>query len=160
MIGYFKIEKCLVNALIPNTLATRINDSPVGKYMLPVVLGMITGSVDTTSELQQIFNRRFYGAMGVGAGWAIAESEIKFLKNFAYPKWLRTFLGFNIINTFFIFTEGKPNYGVYIPLIVGAVAGAAINKGAEVLYNSGLTMPIYSKLGIKDRRLPINQLPR
>ena len=151
-------------------LATRINDSPVGKFCLPMGLGIVTGNfIDTTSVVQQIFNRHFYGILGGGAGWAIAESEIKFgdFEGVPFPfkrgvgALLARGLGLSVVlQTIDLISKGRLDLEMQAPLLVGAVAGKAIHEGAKALYDSGLTMPIYRKLGIQDRRLPVNQLPR
>lgn len=141
---------------------TKINYDPLAKSILPMVVGVVTGNfIDSASAVQQVFNGRFYNVLGVGASWAIAESEIKLgdfqHTPFPFKRGVRALLtrglGLSVIMQVTMLLDSKPDLGIYIPFIVGAVGGQAIHLGAKALYDSGLTAPIYSMLGIQDRRL-------
>lgn len=126
---------------------TRINYSPVPKFVLPMVMGAVTGNV---------LESPVYNTLGAAAGWLIAESELKLgsyrVEPFPFRGRVEDFLtrGF-VLSTFVAIMQLDPR--AYIPFIAGAVSGQAIHLGAKALYDSGLTKPIYKVLRIQDRRL-------
>lgn len=146
---------------------TKINYNPLAKTVIPMLVGALMNNVDNISGVQQVFSRHFYSALGAGAGWAVAESEIKpgeFTDTpFPFKRGVKALLtrglGLSAILQVPLLLEGKPELGVYIPFVVGAVGGHAIHLGAKALYESNLTAPIYRLLRIQDRRLIVTNNP-
>lgn len=146
---------------IAENQVTRINYNPSLKMIFPMIVGMVISNIETESLAQQLFGKRLYSSLGIGAGWVNFETEVPgssadiiLIRKHPLATLARG-LFFSSLIQIPLILEGSFDPEFYPLFAVGAAGGWAVDKTAKALYNSGFTEPIYRLLRIQDRRLKL-----